>query len=50
MRTYFCFLAFILVGEVIFIEEKFVCRQSRKKLAMPGEVLLSMRLEPFSKA
>ena len=45
MGSYFCVLAFILVGEVIFIEEKFAYyRQSIKKLTVPSEVLFSVRL------
>ena len=43
---YFRVLAFILVGEAIFIyiEEKFAYRWSIKKLTVSGEVLFSARL------
>ena len=44
MESYFRVLPFILVGEVIFVEEKFAYRQSIKKLTVPGEVLFSARL------
>ena len=43
MGSYFRVLAFILVREVIFVEEKFAYRQSIKKLTVPGEVLFSAR-------
>ena len=43
-ESYFRVLAFILVGEVIFIEEKFAYRRSIKKLTVPGEVLFNVRL------
>ena len=42
--NFFRILAFILVGGVIFIEEKFAYRWSIKKLTMPGEVLFSAQL------
>ena len=41
MGSYFRVLEFILVGEVIFVEENFAYRQSIKKLTMPGKVLFS---------
>ena len=44
MVGYFRVLAFILVGEVIFVEEKFTYAWSIKKLTVPGQVLLSARL------
>ena len=42
--SYFRVLAFILFGEVIFVEEKFAYRWSIKKLTVPGEVLFSAGL------
>ena len=44
MGSYFHILTFILVGEVIFVQEKFAYRRSIKKLTAPGEVLFSARL------
>ena len=44
MGSYFRVLAFILLGKVIFVEEKFPYRRSIKKLTVPGEVLFSARL------
>ena len=44
MVSYFRVLAFILVGEVIFVEEKFTYTWSIKKLTVAGEVLFSARL------
>ena len=41
MGSYFHVLAFILVGEVIFIEEKFAYGRSIMKFTVPGEVLLA---------
>ena len=43
MGSSFRILAFILIGEVIFVEEKFAYKQSIKKLTVPGEVLFSVR-------
>ena len=42
--SYFCILEFILVREVIFVEEKFAYRRSIKKITTPGEVLFSAQL------
>ena len=44
MGSYFRALAFILVGEVIFVEENSRIEWPIKKLTMPGEVLFSARL------
>ena len=44
MGSYFRVIVFILVGEVIFVEEKFAYRWSIKKLTAPGEDLFSARL------
>ena len=44
MVSYFRVLPFILVGEVIFVEEKFVYAWSIKKLTLEDEVLISARL------
>ena len=44
MGSYFCVLVFILVGGVIFVEEKFAYRRSIKKLTAPAEDLFSARL------
>ena len=44
MGSYFHFLVIILVGEDIFVEEKFVYRRSTKRLTVPGEVLFSVCL------
>ena len=40
--SYFRVLAFILVGEVIFVEEKFTYRLSIKKLTVPHHVRLCL--------
>ena len=44
MVSYFRVLPFILVGEVIFVEEKFAFKWSIKKLTVADEVLFSARL------
>ena len=44
MGSYFRVLVFTLVGEAIFVEEKFKYRRSIKKLTAPGEDLFSARL------
>ena len=43
MVSYFRVLAFILVREVIFVEEKFAYTWSIKKLTVADEVLFSAR-------
>ena len=44
MGSNFRVLAFILVGEVIFVEEKFAYRWSMKRLTVLGDDLFSARL------
>ena len=44
MVSYFRVLSFILVGEVIFVEEKFVYTWSIKNLTVADEVLFSAGL------